>query len=88
MRQNFHPLGYNWAPLRFRAFRVPATQDERESQHGPPKHWHTCGYKSLHRGGANFLMGDGGVHFFAEFIDYRLYNELGTRAGQEVVKVP
>jgi prepilin-type processing-associated H-X9-DG protein len=61
---------------------------EGKTQHGPPKHWHTCGYKSLHTGGANFLMGDGSVHFFAEFIDYRLYNQLGTRDGKEVASMP
>ena len=54
----------------------------------PGCHVRACGYKSMHRGGANFVMGDGSVHFFAEFIDYRLYNELGTRAGREVVTVP
>jgi prepilin-type N-terminal cleavage/methylation domain-containing protein/prepilin-type processing-associated H-X9-DG protein len=50
--------------------------------------WRTCGYKSRHPGGANFLMGDGSVHFFSETIDYKLYNELGTRAGGEVAKLP
>jgi prepilin-type N-terminal cleavage/methylation domain-containing protein len=39
------------------------------------------GFKSLHRQGANFLMGDASVHFVSEFIDYKLYNALGTRAG-------
>jgi prepilin-type N-terminal cleavage/methylation domain-containing protein/prepilin-type processing-associated H-X9-DG protein len=48
----------------------------------------TCGYKSLHPGGANFAMGDGSVHFVSDTIDYRLYNELGTRAGGEAVQLP
>jgi prepilin-type N-terminal cleavage/methylation domain-containing protein/prepilin-type processing-associated H-X9-DG protein len=39
------------------------------------------GFKSLHRGGANLMMADGSVHFVNEFIDYKLYNALGTRAG-------
>jgi prepilin-type processing-associated H-X9-DG protein len=52
------------------------------------RYYEACGYKSLHPGGANFLMGDGSVHFLAEFIDYRLYNNLGTRDGGEVVKLP
>lgn len=44
----------------------------------------TCGYKSYHPGGANFVMGDGSVHFFPETIDYPyLFNALGTRAGRE-----
>ena len=48
----------------------------------------TCGFKSLHPGGANFVAGDGSVHFLSQNIDYRLYNNLGTRAGNEVVSVP
>jgi prepilin-type processing-associated H-X9-DG protein len=47
-----------------------------------------CGYKSRHPGGANFVMGDGSVHFLQETMDYRLYNELGSRAGGEAVSVP
>ena len=50
--------------------------------------WRTCGFKSRHPGGANFVTGDGSVHFLSESIDYRLFNELGTRAGGEVVAVP
>jgi len=50
--------------------------------------WITSGYKSLHAGGVNILVGDASVRFFPETIDYRLYNNLGTRAGQEVVKLP
>jgi hypothetical protein len=33
-------------------------------------------------------MVDASVHFIAEAIDYRLYNELGTRAGGEVAEIP
>lgn len=50
--------------------------------------YRTCGFKSYHSGGANFVMGDGSVHFVADGIDYRLYNELGTRAGGEAVSLP
>jgi len=46
-----------------------------------------CGYKSLHPGGANFAMADGSVHFFQEQIDYRLYNALGSHAGDEAVSL-
>ena len=51
-------------------------------------YYQTCGFKSLHPGGANFVMGDGCVVFFSESIDFRLYNKLGTRAGGEIVTVP
>jgi prepilin-type N-terminal cleavage/methylation domain-containing protein len=47
-----------------------------------------CGFKSMHPGGAQFVMGDGSVHFISESIDYRLYNELGSRAGGESVSIP
>ena len=47
-----------------------------------------CGFKSMHPGGAHFVMGDGSVHFISESIDYRLYNELGSRAGDEPVSIP
>ena len=35
-----------------------------------------------------FCMADGSVHFVSESIDYRLYNELGTRDGGEPVSLP
>ena len=43
----------------------------------------TSGFRSQHPGGANFLMGDASVHYLADGLDYRTYNELGTRAGAE-----
>ena len=58
-------------------------------QHSPgTSWWTTSGFKSRHPGGAGFVMGDGSVQFFSESIDYRLYNELGTIAGGEVVTLP
>lgn len=48
----------------------------------------TSGYKSYHPGGANFVMGDGSVHFLSESIDHKLYAHLGTRAGNEPVSTP
>jgi prepilin-type processing-associated H-X9-DG protein len=38
------------------------------------------GFKSMHPGGANFIMADGSVHFVPETIDYYAYNMLGSRA--------
>jgi prepilin-type N-terminal cleavage/methylation domain-containing protein/prepilin-type processing-associated H-X9-DG protein len=49
--------------------------------------YRTCGFKSMHPGGANFAMGDGSVHFVAQTIDYRIYNALGSRAGGEVASL-
>ncbi len=41
--------------------------------------WESSGFKSLHPGGANLMMGDGSVHFLSASIDNKLYNNLGTR---------
>ena len=60
-----------------------------ESIEGVNNLWYrACGFKSRHPGGANFAMADGSVHFIGETVDYRLYNELGSRDGGEVVSLP
>ena len=38
---------------------------------------------SFHTGGANFLMGDGSVHFLSENMDMPTYQAISTRAGGE-----
>ena len=59
------------------------------SDNGVAANWYYhCGFKSKHPGGASFAMGDGSVHFLSELIDYRLYNNLGTRAGGESIEFP
>ncbi len=52
------------------------------------KWWLGCGFKSRHPGGCNFALADGSVRFFSQALDYKLYNELGTRAGNEPVSPP
>jgi prepilin-type N-terminal cleavage/methylation domain-containing protein len=47
-----------------------------------------CGFKSYHSGGAHFVLADASVHFINEAIDYRLYNELGSRNGGESTSLP
>jgi prepilin-type N-terminal cleavage/methylation domain-containing protein/prepilin-type processing-associated H-X9-DG protein len=42
-------------------------------------------FGSNHTAGANFLFGDGSVHFLATSINAATYSALGTRAGGEVV---
>jgi len=51
----------------------------------PHNYWLSCGYKSRHSGGANFLMGDGTVRFVKQSISYLIYTQIGTSSGSEVV---
>jgi prepilin-type N-terminal cleavage/methylation domain-containing protein len=55
---------------------------------GPQVHSTQCGFKSAHIGGAYFAFGDGGVRFVADAIEYLVYNQLGTRAGDDVAAIP
>jgi prepilin-type N-terminal cleavage/methylation domain-containing protein/prepilin-type processing-associated H-X9-DG protein len=43
------------------------------------------GFVSLHPGGANFVFGDGSVHFLKQSISLPTYCALGSRAGGEVL---
>ena len=55
----------------------------------PDYHYaHSCGFKSRHPGGTQFVLCDGSVHFVDELIDFLLFNQLGTRAGGEIVAWP
>jgi prepilin-type N-terminal cleavage/methylation domain-containing protein/prepilin-type processing-associated H-X9-DG protein len=46
------------------------------------------GFKSLHPGGANFLMGDGSIVFLNDSIDHLLYQWLGGKADRQVATLP
>jgi prepilin-type N-terminal cleavage/methylation domain-containing protein/prepilin-type processing-associated H-X9-DG protein len=45
------------------------------------------GFKSLHPGGAHFVMADGSVQFINESIDHLTYRALSTRNGGETANV-
>ena len=48
--------------------------------------WGTSlGFKSMHTGGAHFLMCDGAVRFLSENIDYETYQRIGDRRDNQVV---
>jgi prepilin-type processing-associated H-X9-DG protein len=46
------------------------------------------GFKSLHPGGAQFLFGDGSVHFLSETVDMKVYNYLGDKNDKTAVAIP
>jgi len=54
-----------------------------------PCNWSTeLGFKSLHPGGANFLLGDGAVKFFSQNIDHDNYQALGGKSDGRTATVP
>jgi hypothetical protein len=53
------------------------------------RNWQTSqGFKSQHPSGAQFVFGDGSVHFLTASMDYRLYNALGGRNDKQRATVP
>jgi len=48
-------------------------------------YYRSCGYKSRHSGGANFLMCDGSTRFVKQSINYQTYNAIGSSNMGEVV---
>lgn len=53
-----------------------------------PCTWNTdVGFKSAHPGGADFLKGDGSVHFLRESIDHQAYQYLGAKADGKVFQL-
>lgn len=84
------PLSGTTIPLGIRAepSEVPQKGMSNGTLHKINPHWKLCGFKSMHPGGAFFVMSDASVHFIANTIDYKLYNELGTRNGGEPVSLP
>ncbi|MEZ6064405.1 MAG: DUF1559 domain-containing protein [Planctomycetaceae bacterium] len=51
--------------------------------------WQTeLGFRSLHPGGCQFVMGDAAVRFFSENIDYNSYQRLGGKADGQPVSLP
>jgi prepilin-type N-terminal cleavage/methylation domain-containing protein/prepilin-type processing-associated H-X9-DG protein len=42
------------------------------------------GFRSLHSGGAQFVLADGSVQFVVDSIDHNVYRAMATRNGQEV----
>ena len=75
--------GGAWAP-NFSLAGTSIPLNTFESCPAPPGcHKRGCGFKSEHEGGANFALGDNSVRFVTEDVDYRVYNHMGTRDGQD-----
>ncbi|MCA9247043.1 MAG: DUF1559 domain-containing protein [Planctomycetales bacterium] len=84
------PLSKTNVPLNYEVpeNQLPQTGASSGTNHGVNPHGSSIGFKSLHPGGALFCLGDGSVHFIEESIEFKLFNQLGTRAGGEVVVLP
>jgi prepilin-type N-terminal cleavage/methylation domain-containing protein len=90
VEQDYHSAAFfadgDWAtcgnPLNY--FIYPAEETNIKSA----PNWQAArGFKSLHPGGAHFVMSDGSVHFVTESIDHTIYRGLATRSGSETVNV-
>jgi len=88
--QDYHSAAFfsdgDWAtcgnPLNY--FIIP--EEETEIKKAP--NWQAArGFKSLHPGGAQFVMADGSVQFVNESISHDVYRGLSTRDGGETVNI-
>jgi prepilin-type N-terminal cleavage/methylation domain-containing protein len=54
-----------------------------------PRDWpNVQGFRSEHRGGLHFVLGDGSVRFISETIEQSVYRAMATVAGKEMVTLP
>lgn len=56
------------------------TMTEAQRRAGGQPHWRHTGFKSMHPGGINVVMGDGSVTFIQETVDYVTFNVMGSRS--------
>jgi prepilin-type N-terminal cleavage/methylation domain-containing protein/prepilin-type processing-associated H-X9-DG protein len=90
VEQDYHSAAFfadgDWAtcgnPLNY--FIIPA---EEASIKSAPNWQAARGFKSLHPGGAQFVMCDGSVQYISESIDHNIYRGLSTRDGSETVTI-
>lgn len=65
---------------------VNPNQNEHENLLACDWNWtNNYSFKSMHRGGGQFAMGDGSVRFISETIDTNTYRALGSIGGGELV---
>jgi len=71
-------------PINFNSC-IPANAPDKCQQWD---NWTTSlGFKSSHPGGAQFVFGDGSVHFLQETIDHQAYQYLGAKADSQTVTI-
>ena len=68
---------------------APLTQKAASANCNKWCNWNTeLAFKSRHPGGAQFLVGDGSVHFLPETIDHWIYQYLGGKADAHPAEIP
>ncbi|MDX1945723.1 MAG: DUF1559 domain-containing protein, partial [Pirellulaceae bacterium] len=84
------PLAANNVPINTMPTPAQLLQDGMSdgTLHGLDSTHTFISFRSRHPGGAQFALCDGSVRMLPQTIDYRLYCNLGTRAGGEAVAVP
>lgn len=67
----------------------PSCDDDATDPCNRPCNWSTeLAFKSAHGGGAQFVLGDGSVHYFSENIDHNVYQLLGAKADGKSFTMP
>jgi prepilin-type N-terminal cleavage/methylation domain-containing protein/prepilin-type processing-associated H-X9-DG protein len=72
-------------PINYRSDQTQWCNPAQSVNHNWNVSW---GFKSNHSGGANFLFGDGSVHFIQQSIDHKTYQLLGCRNDSQPVTLP
>jgi len=87
---DYHSAAYfadgDWATCSIPINYLPLHLDEDDFDDGDISKG-VRGFKSLHPGGAQFVMADGSVHYIQEDIDTNSYRALSTREGGEVASI-
>ncbi|PQO42546.1 DUF1559 domain-containing protein [Blastopirellula marina] len=93
--QTYAPWGWAWpdslwyattAPINFPTCPGEGTYGTQTCFSNDSSNWNAIfGFKSAHPGGAQFVMGDGSVHFLTETLDRLTYARLGDKSDGGVI---